>query len=257
MRERHLRLTCPAVRARVTVATTATVAALVMVTAMAVGAMASGRADAAGAVTSGSGAATATETAVRLDAPTARAVASEAPVVPTATPLEPIVNTSNCRRDLGTPAMTVSIPQISMSCPVHAGGQSTLDAGAATLLDQAAMSSVLAHEPGAAGTLWIGGHRSSHGGAFAAVPGLADGAVVVISDGATTATYQIVGRVYVTVENGQVKGANGVASGAATADAILRADRGAGRAPRLVLQTCDGEDHRWMIYADLIGVTND
>ena len=55
--------------------------------------------------------------------------------------------------------------------------------------------------------------------------------------------------------------ASGARAAAVTFDrnplAILRPDRGGHGAARLVLQTCDGEDHRWMIYADLIGVTSD
>ena len=42
------------------------------------------------------------------------------------------------------------------------------------------------------------------------------------------------------------------ATSAATLDSIIRADHGGNGAARLLLQTCDGEGHRWMIYADLV-----
>jgi hypothetical protein len=35
-------------------------------------------------------------------------------------------------------------------------------------------------------------------------------------------------------------------------DAVLRPDRNADLAPRLLLQTCDTENFRRMIYADLV-----
>ena len=46
--------------------------------------------------------------------------------------------------------------------------------------------------------------------------------------------------------------ASGNATGAATLDSIIRPDHGGNGAARLLLQTCDGENHRWMIYADLV-----
>jgi hypothetical protein len=39
---------------------------------------------------------------------------------------------------------------------------------------------------------------------------------------------------------------------AATLEALLRTDLGGNRAPRLLLQTCEGTTMRWMIYADLV-----
>lgn len=198
----------------------------------------------AGTATMPPGAATATERAVRLNPPTTRVS------------LAPIVNRSTCRDDLGTPVMTIAIADISYDCPVYSGGQTMLDAGAVTLIDDPTLASVLARHPGDRGTLWIAGHRVSHGGAFAATPDLVDGATVTVTDAVTTASYRIVDRIYVAIENDQVKGANGTPSGAATADAILRTDRGANGLARLVLQTCDGDGHRWMIYADLISRTS-
>ena len=173
-------------------------------------------------------------------------VASEAPAQ------APAANASTCRNDLGTPTMTVAIPSISYVCPMYAGGQATLNSGAVTMISDPAMASVLATTPGGAGTLWLAGHRVSHGGAFAAVPSLTDGAIIVVTDQTATATYQVVSRAYVAVRDDQVVDAAGHATGAATVDSILRTDRGGSGASRLVLQTCDGTAFRWMIYADLI-----
>jgi hypothetical protein len=162
------------------------------------------------------------------------------------------VNRSTCRGDATTSVMTMSIPEISYRCPVSPGGQATIDAGFATLVTEMGGASVLATRPGAPGTLWIAAHRSSHGGAFAGVPDLTDGATVTISDERASATYRIVGRARVQVRNGLVLDAAGQATQAATMESVARTDRGNNMAPRLLLQTCDGEHFRWMIYADLI-----
>jgi sortase (surface protein transpeptidase) len=148
--------------------------------------------------------------------------------------------------------MTIVMADISYSCSVYAGGQSVIDAGVATLVTDRGSGPVLATRPGAAGALWIAGHRSSHGGPFAAVPSLADGAIVEVSDGTTTASYRVVGRAHVRVRGDLVVDASGRATELATETAVLRADLGASLAPRLVLQTCDAADSAWMIYADLI-----
>jgi sortase (surface protein transpeptidase) len=178
---------------------------------------------------------------IRLDQP---AVASAGPV--------PSVNRSNCRRDLPAPVMTLTIAEISYSCPVYAGDQRSIDAGAVTMIDDPAGVDVLAFRPGAAGTLWLAAHRSSHGGAFAAVPALADGAIVIVEDETGSASYRVIGRRYVQIRDGMVIDAAGNATNAATLEALIRSDYGGSRAPRLVLQTCDGTSFRWMIYADLV-----
>ena len=92
----------------------------------------------------------------------------------------------------------------------------------------------------------------SHGGPFAAVPELPDGAIITVSDDNASASYVIVGRSYVEVRDGYAVDASGQTTEAATLDAVLRPDRNAQLAPRLLLQTCDAENFRWMIYADLI-----
>ncbi|MEP7111837.1 MAG: sortase [Ilumatobacteraceae bacterium] len=181
--------------------------------------------------------------AIRLDPPI---------VAPSAAPDAAGENRSTCRSDLSGSVMTITIADIGYSCPVYAGGQSMLNSGAVTSITDPAIMSVIADHPGGPGLLWIAGHRVSHGGAFAAVPDLADGAIVTVSDGTFTASYRVVGRVYVGVSNSRVIDAAGNATVAATLDSILRPDHGGNKASRLLLQTCDGEAHRWMIYADLV-----
>ena len=194
--------------------------------------------------------------AVRLDPPaptdTAPTVPSDAGVSIPAPAVEP-VNQSTCRTDLPDRLMTITMADISYTCPVYDGGQVALNSGAVVLISVAALSTVLAGHPGDAGTLWIAGHRTSHGAAFAAVPDLADGAIVTVADGTTTASYRVIGRIHVGISNDRVIDASGHATAAATLDSVLRPDHGAGNgAARLLLQTCDGDNFRWMIYADLV-----
>jgi sortase (surface protein transpeptidase) len=181
--------------------------------------------------------------AVRVDAPDPPTL-----VAPVAAP----VNRSTCRRDLDGPVWTITIPDISYACPVYAGGQSMLNSGAVTLISDEAIRTVLADHPGGSGVLWLAGHRTSHGGAFAAVPDLADGAIVTLDDGTFSASYRVVARIYVEIKNDRVVDASGRATGEATLDSIIRPDHGGNGAARLLLQTCDGDNHRWMIYADLV-----
>jgi sortase (surface protein transpeptidase) len=188
--------------------------------------------------------------AVRLDPPTPAAIALPDVVEPAV--VTPVVNRSTCRSDLAGASMTITAPDISYSCPVYAGGQKMLNSGAVTQISDPAIASVLGAHPGGPGVLWFAAHRSSHGGAFAAVPSLADGALITVSDASHTATYRVVGRAYVAIRNDRVVDDFGNATGAATLDSIIRPDHGGLGASRLLLQTCDGDDHRWMIYADLV-----
>lgn len=190
--------------------------------------------------------------AVRLHPPAPAPVV--APVAPgPVTPAAPIAaNRSGCNTDPQGAVMSLTIPDISYQCPVYAGGQSQLDAGFVTLVTDAGPTAVLATSPGAAGTLWLAGHRTSHGGAFAQVPDLAVGALIVVSDGTVTATYRVVGRAYIEVRNGSAVDASGHATADATLKAVIRPDMGGNLAPRLLLQTCNGAQDRWMIYADLV-----
>jgi sortase (surface protein transpeptidase) len=180
--------------------------------------------------------------AVRIDPPL---------LVPVAVP-EQLVNQSTCRSDLPGAAVTISIADIDYICPVYSGGQSVLDSGAATMISDPALATALTTHPGGVGTMWVAGHRTSHGGPFAAVPTIAIGAIITVTDGEVSAAYRVVGRAHFEIRDNRVVDPDGRATGEATLDSILRADHGANGAPRLLLQTCDGDSARWMIYADLV-----
>ncbi len=164
----------------------------------------------------------------------------------------PTPNESGCNPDPSEAVMSVVIPDIAYTCPVYAGGQSMIDSGFVTLVTDAGVNQVLATSPGEPGTLWLAGHRTTHGAAFSEVPDLADGALVTVSSGDATATYRVVGRTYVEVRGGRVIDSSGRATAEATWASIIRNDFSGNLAPRLVLQTCEGENFRWMIYADLV-----
>ena len=162
-------------------------------------------------------------------------------------------NGSTCRTDLPDTVATLTIPSLGYSCPLYSGGQAMLDSGAATWINAWTAEPALATEPGGSGTIWIGGHQSSHGAPFAATPELADDASITITDVDASATYRVVGRAHVEVSSGGlVLDADGVPTKAASRAAVLRDDLGADLVPRLVLQTSDGARFRWMIYTDLM-----
>jgi hypothetical protein len=73
-----------------------------------------------------------------------------------------------------------------------------------------------------------------------------------VSSDDATATYRIVGRSYFEVRGDRVIDASGEATAEATWASVIRDDLSGNLAPRLVLQTCEGENSRWMIYADLV-----
>ena len=171
---------------------------------------------------------------------------------PLAVAAGPTQNRSGCNPDPSEAVMNVVIADIAYSCPVYAGGQPMIDAGFVTLVTDAVANPVLATRPGQPGTLWLAGHRTTNGAAFAQVPDLADGALVTVSSRDATATYRVVGRTYVEVRNGRVIDASGQPTLEATWASIIRDDLSGNLAPRLVLQTCEGENFRWMVYADLV-----
>jgi sortase (surface protein transpeptidase) len=180
--------------------------------------------------------------AMRLGTP--RSAAVEGPVR--------VDNVSTCRTYLARPALTLTIPSLAYSCPVYTDGQAAMDAGAVVLVVDQSPALLLARHPGEPGTLWIAAHRTTHGGAFASVPDIADGALITVADSTASATYRVVARALVTVRDDLVVDASGRPTSAATLEAITRADRRGDPAPRLLLQTCEGSTMRWMIYADLV-----
>lgn len=184
--------------------------------------------------------------ATRLQVP---APAPASTVAPATSP----ANQSGCNPDPSDAVMSVAIPDIAYTCPVYAGGQAMLDAGFVTLVTDAGANPVLTTRPGEPGTLWLAGHRSTHGAAFASVPDLADGALVTVSADGATATYRVVGRAHFEVRGDRVVDAFGSATAAATWASVIRDDLSGNLAPRLVLQTCEGANSRVMVYADLVG----
>ena len=84
-------------------------------------------------------------------APTVTNAATEAPAE-VAAPVEATVpapvNQSSCRNDLPGAAMTIAMPAISYTCSVYAGGQSVIDAGAATMISAEHSDLPLAARPG-------------------------------------------------------------------------------------------------------------
>ncbi len=186
---------------------------------------------------------------VVIEAVTEEVAAVAAPVeatVPTPT------NQSSCRNDLPGAVMTIAMPDISYTCSVYAGGQSVIDSGVATMITAQHSSLPLAAHPGEAGTLWIAGHRCRTAARSQRCRILPTERSSPVSDGSRTASYVIVGRSYVEIRDGYAVDASGQPTESATLDAVLRPDRNVELASRLLLQTCDAENFRWMIYADLV-----
>lgn len=159
-------------------------------------------------------------------------------------------NVSTCPTTQDVPALRIEIPTAQLRCSVYNGDQVTLDSGVVTQITDPSIAQALTTVPGHSGTIWVAGHRQSHGGVFAGLPEASEGSLITVTDGITTATYRITGRAYFDIVNDRVTGPDGEPSGPATLDSIIRPDHDTSKA-RLVLQTCDGSDHRWMIYADL------
>ena len=227
------------------------VAAVSVISAIGDGMVAAASAPAPGATIGATAAVDGMVPAVRLTVPVSTVPVTSSPM-PVSMDAAPVENVSSCRTDMPGSVATMTIPSISYECPLYSGTQATIDAGAATWVSQPASVTTLATHVGGPGTIWLAGHRTSHGGSFAAMPDLVDGAVVTLTDATGTASYRIVGRAYVHVSGGLVQNSSGMPSEAATLDALLRTDRGGSLQPRLVIQTCDGVNYRWMIYADLI-----
>jgi hypothetical protein len=182
----------------------------------------------------------------------------EAPAPPTTLGAPVIENRSSCRQGLDGSVAVMVIPSISYVCPVFRGGQRTIDSGAATWFTGWPDRSEQASTIGGPGTVWMAGHRTSHGAPFFEIPNIADGADVTFFVGAEAVTYRIVGRMMFTVDSAGFvlsdTDGDGDLEGSAQAGyrAIFRDDLGGGMVPRLVLQTCDGRDGRWILYADRV-----
>ncbi len=141
--------------------------------------------------------------------------------------------------------MVLEIPSIDLECPVFAGDAAELDAGALVLLSSPEWVPTLATVPGEAGTVWIGGHHTTHGAPFDRLLDVQLGDVVNLTGNGFGAAYVIVGRYH-------AQTAPMATDGNARTRAIYREDHD-GVTPRLTLQTSDGAGARWFVYADLVG----
>lgn len=97
----------------------------------------------------------------------------------------------------GTPASmehVVSAPSIGLSERVVVGDQYQLDAGNVVNYGYASEDRCW---PGQDCTVWLAGHRTSHGGVFRGVPRLAVGNEVSLQHDGSTAVYVVTGRAFV------------------------------------------------------------
>lgn len=144
---------------------------------------------------------------------------------------------STCRTDVPPVVMRLTIPSLGYSCPVvwpaDGNTQAALDTGAVVGL-------LWALAPGQPGTIWVGGHHTSHGAPFADLLDLRPGDVVRLDGVDHLAGYA---GTYTVVETVNVARTDQAAP--------FRGADATDRNPRLTLQTSDGNDRLWMVYADL------
>jgi sortase (surface protein transpeptidase) len=87
---------------------------------------------------------------------------------------------------------TVTIPAIGMSRPVYMGGQNTIDGGHATFYNDPNDTWPSSVYPGQTGTVWLAGHRTSHGSPFLRIPELAAGDTITFTSSEGAWTYRLV-----------------------------------------------------------------
>ena len=123
----------------------------------------------------------------------------------------------------------LDIAQIGLWQAVVQGGQRELDAGRVTAIDWSSYGFPTSCMPGEGCTVWLGGHRSSHGSVFARIPELAAGSIVDIHYHGEVFRY--------TVESAAITGIRAPTS-------VIRGD--------LVVQTSLSNARRLLVYASLI-----
>jgi sortase (surface protein transpeptidase) len=126
----------------------------------------------------------------------------------------------------------LTIPSIGLVRSVVAGGQSTINLGAVTHYWSPDWRPRVG--PGQAGTYWLAAHRFTHGAPFGRLPSLAIGAEVRVTSGGTTYVYTVTSRemVGISVSYGTVYGSNR-------------------STPRILLQTCEGNETRLLVHGVL------
>jgi sortase (surface protein transpeptidase) len=84
----------------------------------------------------------------------------------------------------------LEMPSLRFGADIQVGGQSSIDAGNVTLFDE--WGPTIA--PGEVGTLWLAGHRSSHGAVFRRLPNLRVNQTVNVNSYDEVFTYRITSR---------------------------------------------------------------
>jgi hypothetical protein len=85
----------------------------------------------------------------------------------------------------------LDIPQINLWQAVVEGDQSEIDAGHVTAIDWSSHGFPKSCLPDEGCTVWLGGHRSSHGSVFARIPELVAGSVIAIHHHGEVFTYVV------------------------------------------------------------------
>ena len=151
-------------------------------------------------------------------------VAQEPPVPPT--PSATGVAESVAQR---ADEYVLEIPDIALSEPVVPGDQTELDQGNVTAVDWSAKGYPASCLPNEGCTVWLAGHRSTHGSVFARLPELTIGASIIIHFSGEIYAYTV----------------SGVADVPGTAPpSVISGD--------LVLQTSLPGNRRLLVYADAV-----
>jgi LPXTG-site transpeptidase (sortase) family protein len=104
--------------------------------------------------------------------------------------LLPIATSIPASASSNTTDWYLEIPSLRFGADIYVGDQESIDAGSVTLFD--GWSPAVA--PGEVGTVWLAGHRSSHGAPFRKLPRLRAGQTVNINSYDQVFTYRIATR---------------------------------------------------------------
>lgn len=150
-------------------------------------------------------------------------------LAPSLTHLDTTLPPSSPQPTVATNEYVLDIPPISLSQPVVAGDQAQIDAGSVTAVDWSQFGYPTSCLPDQGCTIWLAGHRSTHGAVFAHLPEVTVGASVEI---------QFHGRLF----DYTVREVANVPS--TSPPSVIHGD--------LVLQTSLPGDRRMLVYADLL-----
>jgi LPXTG-site transpeptidase (sortase) family protein len=127
---------------------------------------------------------------------------------------------------------TVSVPSLGIDLPIVEGGQPVIDEGVVAHYMADGWKDPVA--AGAPGTYWLAAHHVTHGGPFRALPAIAIGAEVRVTEYGQTFVYVVTSTEVVGLLPGDV--------------AIYGSDT---TAPVILLQTCTDETHRFLVHGRL------